>query len=50
MNSVAAVASDDVWAVGWMISTSIIQHWERLALERRAEPLGAQADLGQTRA
>jgi hypothetical protein len=27
MNDAAAVASDDVWAVGWMISSSIIQHW-----------------------
>jgi hypothetical protein len=28
MNDAAAVASDDVWAVGWMISSSIIQHWD----------------------
>ncbi len=28
MNHAAAVASDDVWAVGWMISSSIIQHWD----------------------
>jgi hypothetical protein len=28
MNDAAAVATDDVWAVGWMISRSIIQHWD----------------------
>lgn len=28
MNDIAAVSSDDVWAVGWMISSSIIEHWD----------------------
>ncbi len=28
MNDAAAVASNDIWAVGWMINRSIIQHWD----------------------
>jgi hypothetical protein len=28
MNAAAAIARDDVWAVGWMINTSIIAHWD----------------------
>jgi hypothetical protein len=28
MNDAAAVASNDVWAVGWMINASIIEHWD----------------------
>ena len=28
MNDAAAVASDDVWAVGWNLNASIIEHWD----------------------
>jgi hypothetical protein len=43
MNDAAAVASDDVWAVGWMISSSIIQHWDGSSWSVVPSPIDATA-------
>jgi hypothetical protein len=38
INGAAAAASEDVWAVGWNISHSVIEHWDGSAWSRVPSP------------